>query len=74
MEVWYKQATLGTFNSFADVKARFPSADAVGDKLVFNVGGNNFRIVCKIAYGRRVMFIKWVGTHAEYDELDVSTL
>ncbi len=74
MENWYKLASKAEWTSFADVRSTFPSADLVGEKLVFNVGGNNYRIICFIRFSGQVLFIKWVGTHAEYDRLDLNRL
>ena len=74
MENWLKLAAKANWRSFADVRATFPSADLVGDKIVFNVGGNDYRIVCFFRFGSSVMFIKWVGTHGEYDRLDIREL
>lgn len=74
METWFRLATTANWRSFADVRTTFPSADLVGDKFVFNVGGNNYRVVCFIRFGGSVMFIKWVGTHAEYDKLGAQEL
>ena len=74
LENWFKLASAAQWNSFADVKATFPSADWVGDRLVFNVGGNNYRLICFVRFASQVMYVKWVGTHAEYDKLDMSAL
>jgi mRNA interferase HigB len=74
MESWHKECTRANWSKFADVKEVYHSADLVGNKIVFNIGGNNYRIVCKVDFSGQVMFIKWVGTHAEYDRLDVSKL
>ena len=74
MENWFNLASKADWTSFADARSTFPSVDLVGDKLVFNVGGNNYRIVCFARFPARVMFIKWVGTHAEYDKLDIGQL
>jgi len=41
------------------------------DRIVFNVKGNDYRIVCSMDYGRRAMYVKFVGTHTEYDAIDV---
>ena len=74
LDAWYRLCVAADFDCFADVKTKFRSVDQVKDKLVFNIGGNNFRLVCGINYRRRHMWIKWVGTHAEYSKLDVSSL
>ena len=74
LENWFKLATRAEWRTFADVRATFPSADLVGDKIVFNVGGNDYRVVCFLRFGSSTIFVKWIGTHAEYDKLDVRKL
>ncbi len=60
-----------SWNSFADLRTTFPSADAVGDdRYVFNLGGNKYRLVCVIKFSGKVVLTKWIGTHAEYDRID----
>lgn len=72
---WYRIAEGAEWRTFADVRATFNSADQVGDgKVVFNIGGNNYRLVGLIAYRTQRVFILWVGTHAEYDKIDVTRL
>jgi len=57
-----------------DIRQTFGSADLLGngsDRVVFNIGGNNYRMICKYYFGtvNIHLFINWIGTHAEYDEL-----
>lgn len=59
------------WKSFQDVRARYPSADKVGDRYVFDIGGNKFRLVVKINFELGVVAVRWFGTHAEYDRIDV---
>ena len=59
----------------ADVKARYPHASVVGaERVVFNIGGNKYRLVVKLYFPGRAIYIKSVGTHAEYDRIDVSSI
>jgi mRNA interferase HigB len=59
----------------ADVKASYANASIVGsDRVVFNIHGNAYRLVTAIDYCRQVVFIKWLGTHADYDNIDVNTV
>ena len=58
----------GSYRSFVDLRATFPSADQVGTLTVFNVGGNRIRLIAAIHYNRRRVYIRAVLTHAEYDE------
>ena len=65
-----------SFDSMADeVKATYASASIVGKRrVVFNVGGNKYRLVAKVSYRTKVVFIRFIGTHDEYDEIDVTTV
>ena len=72
---WYRITEGAEWRSFSDVWATFNSADNVGGgKVVFNIGGNNYRLVALIGYRAQRLFVLWVGTHAEYDRIDVTTL
>ena len=76
LEAWYTVVAGLAWNRPSDIKAMFGSADFVGDnRVIFNVGGNKYRLVVRIAYGPyyRVM-IKFVGTHQEYDQIDPETV
>ena len=56
----------------AKVKARYRSASIVaGNRVVFNIKGNAYRLVVKINYGYRLVYVRFVGTHAEYDGVNV---
>jgi mRNA interferase HigB len=72
---WYLKAKEADWSSFSDVKKTFRTADYVGDDLyVFNVGGNKYRLIARIIFKVRTIFIRFVGTHAEYDEVILSDL
>ncbi len=57
-----------SFNSFADLKTTFGSVDKVGERFVFNIGGNKYRLIASIAFTPQLFWIKAVLTHAEYDK------
>jgi mRNA interferase HigB len=65
---WYATMKKGSFSSFAELRAVFPSADRVGKVTVFNIGGNKVRLIAAIHYNRKKVYIRAVLTHAEYDE------
>ena len=58
----------GNFSNFAALKDTFSSVDKVGDKYVFNIGGNKYRLVAGIAYQPGLVWVKAVLTHGEYDK------
>jgi len=57
----------GSFGNFAELRAVFPAVDKVGERYVFNIGGNKFRLVAGIDFSRRMMWVKAVLTHGDYD-------
>jgi len=57
------------------LKAKYRSASLVGDnRVVFNIKGNHFRLVVRIIYRTRIVYVRFVGTHAEYDRIDVEEI
>lgn len=67
LERWYKIIHKGDFTNFVELKSMFPSADLVGDRIVFNIGGNKYRLIASVRFQRRKVFIKEILTHHEYD-------
>lgn len=64
-----------SWKGFQDVRKAYPQARAIkGDRVIFNVKGNEYRVVAAMDYGRGAVFIKFVGTHAEYDRIDAETV
>lgn len=73
--LWYKKALKAQWSNFAEIRQDYPSADWVGDdRVVFNVGRNNFRVIVRVSFVYKNMMIKWIGTHAEYDVIDAATV
>lgn len=64
---WIEVTNLAVWHSFGDVRESFRSADYVNKRVIFNIGGNNFRVITKINYRTQRVFILEVMTHAEYD-------
>jgi mRNA interferase HigB len=67
LETWYRLVKTSSFFSFSEVKRTFNSADYVPPFVVFDVGGNNFRVIGAVHYDRQKLYIREVLTHAEYD-------
>lgn len=57
--------------SFQDIRDRYPKADRVGDRYVFDIAGNRFRLIVKINFAAGVVSVRWFGTHAEYNKINV---
>jgi mRNA interferase HigB len=75
LEDWYAQARDADWATPAEVKARFGDASVLqGGRVIFDIGGNKYRLVVRINYPYRVVYIRFVGTHAEYDEIDAGTI
>jgi mRNA interferase HigB len=75
LDDWYKFAVHVVWQTPADVKLHFRSADILPDnRVVFNLGGNDYRLVVKIEYRFQTIYIRFVGTHAEYDRIDATTI
>lgn len=68
---WYREVEREDWDAPAKVKAKYGTASIVaGNRVVFNIKGNDYRLVVKINYPYRVVYIRFVGTHAEYDRID----
>jgi mRNA interferase HigB len=65
---WYKFASKAKWSNLLDVQKRYPKAEAVGNFTVFNIKGNNYRLIVDIKYSSQTIFIKYILTHAEYDK------
>jgi mRNA interferase HigB len=65
---WLKLMNLATFKSFDELRSVFPSADLVGDLIVFNIGGNKYRLITSIHFNRQKVYIRYILTHSEYDK------
>lgn len=72
---WLETVRNANWTSHSDLKQMFPSADYISNgRYVFNIGGNNYRIVAVVVFVNGLMTIRFVGTHAEYDKIDCSTI
>ncbi len=72
---WIRVVRNAKWESPADVRADYPSASILSDnRVVFRLGGGNYRMVVVIHYNRGIVYIRFVGTHAEYDKIDPNTV
>jgi len=72
---WYHEARAAAWKSSADIKARYRSASIISKRrVVFNICGNKFRLVADVNYSVGIVYILFIGTHAEYDEIDVESI
>lgn len=68
LEHWYRIVKCTNFESFVELRKTFPSADQVGKFTVFNIGGNKVRLIAAIHYNRKIIYIRHVLAHKEYDK------
>lgn len=72
---WYKKTTNSNWESFSDVKETFNSVDFVGNsRFVFNIRGNHYRLVAIIIFASQKVYIRFIGTHKEYDTIEVKNI
>jgi mRNA interferase HigB len=72
---WYAEASRAKWKTPADIKAAYRSASFVADnRVVFNIKGNDYRLVVAVKYGIGLMYIRFIGTHRQYDKVDVETV
>lgn len=75
LKTWYKEASKATWSSPNDIKSEFPKASILKNgRVVFNICGNKFRIIVKINYLRNWVFIRFIGSHEEYDKIDADKI
>ena len=75
LRAWFKEADAAAWRTPRDIRARFRSADFLpGNRVVFNIGGNKYRLVVKIAYTPGLVYVRFIGTHSAYDKIDAETI
>ena len=72
---WYRVLLQSDWRNFHEMKITFNSVDAVGnDRFVFNIRGNHYRVVALIFFDVRTVYIRFIGTHTEYNKIDCRTI
>jgi len=75
LKSWFNEAERANWSSPADIKTDYPSASILrGNRVVFNIKGNSYRLIIKINYKASVIWIRFVGTHNEYDQINAETV
>lgn len=70
LQDWYKRASKADWDNFSDIKQTFNSVDSIGNsRFVFNVKGNHYRIVALLFFQIKRVYIRWVGTHKDYEKI-----
>lgn len=73
LRAWFTIARKAEWKSPQDIKDLFRTADFLADnRVVFDIGGNNYRMVCRVSYTHKQVLVKFVGTHAEYEKINAN--
>ena len=72
---WYREVLKEDWDTPAKVKEKYRNASMVGgNRVVFNIKGNDYRLIVRINYPARIVYVRFVGTHAEYDAIDAQEI
>src|SRR5881392_3750619 len=75
LRAWYAMASRVVWRTPAEIKAAYRNVSfTANNRVVFNIKGNDYRLVIAVRYDRQIMFIRFIGTHAEYDRIDATTV
>jgi len=75
LKIWYDELSKANFENFNNLKSTYGNASIVANnRVVFNIKGNSFRLVVSINFKKQAAYVIWLGTHAEYDKIDVSSI
>jgi mRNA interferase HigB len=72
LDAWFDEVRKARWTSTADVKRRYATASVVSaERIVFNIKGNDYRLVVAVDFEKAIVWIKWLGSHRDYDRIDV---
>lgn len=75
LKSWFQEVNKGTWKNLNELKREYPSASILEDNRVcFNIKGNNYRLIVKINLHYQIMWIRFIGTHAEYDKIEANKI
>jgi len=75
LKSWYAEAEKGTWKNLNELKLEYPSLSVLEDNRVcFNIKGNHYRLIVKINFSYQMMWIRFIGSHAEYDKIDANKI
>jgi len=75
LKAWFNEIEKSNWGSVNQLKTEFPSASILPEnRIVFNIKGNNYRLIVKFNFEYRICWIRFIGTHAEYDKIDAKTI
>ncbi len=75
LKAWFAEATVATWETPQAIKERYRHASFVADRrVIFNIGGNKYRLIAHVNYDYGIVLVKFIGTHSEYDRIDPETV
>lgn len=75
VDAWFDEVRRASWASTVDVKRRYPTASIItSERVVFNIKGNDYRLVVSVDFEKGIVWIKWIGTHRDYDRIDVKVV
>jgi mRNA interferase HigB len=75
LRAWHHETKAVRWRSFRDVKIDYPQADVLpGNRVIFDIKGNTYRLIVRIHYNTGYLYVRFIGTHAEYDRIDATTV
>jgi len=75
LEAWYAVASAASWRNAAEIKAVYGNASIINaERIVFNIAGNKHRLIVSVNFQRAILFVKFIGTHVEYDQVDAATI
>jgi len=75
LKAWYQEADSAEWKTPREIKREYPTASFLADnRVVFNIRGNHYRLIVKINYDYGMLWIRFIGTHAEYDRIDATKI
>lgn len=75
LKSWFQEASKTVWKNHNEMKKEYPSASILpNNRVVFNIKGNNYRLIVKVNYDYQMMWIRFIGTHQEYDKIDATKI
>jgi mRNA interferase HigB len=75
LKAWFQEVSKAEWENHNEIKAEYPSASIIGnDRTVFNIKGNSYRLIVKINFDYQMVWIRFIGTHSEYDKVNAKTI
>lgn len=75
LKAWYQETGKAKWKNTKDIKSEYPSASFIaGNRVVFNIKGNHYRLIIKINYDYKMVWVQFIGTHSEYAKIDATKI